>query len=151
MAPIPEVKGKPTAGVCYKQIHNEFHFVWYLDLRIVINKSTGWVNATKFCNDYGKRRFRDWVRCQQTKTLIQEFRKNLDNNEPQQFYNHNLLACDDDSNSSMDSESANELGGENSRGPNDWSVTVNSKGNDETARVTSGTYLHADLVPALAM
>ena len=28
---------------------------------------------------------------------------------------------------------------------------VISKGNDETARVTSGTYIHPDLVPALAM
>ena len=46
--------------VCFKQIDGDYWYGWYLDLVIVMNKQTGWVNATKFCDDHNKR-FRNWT------------------------------------------------------------------------------------------
>ena len=37
-------------SVCFKQIDGDYWYGWYLDLVIVMNKQTGWVNATKLCD-----------------------------------------------------------------------------------------------------
>ena len=47
-------------AVCFKQIDGDYWYGWYLDLVIVMNKQTGWVNATKFCDRYSNKQFRDW-------------------------------------------------------------------------------------------
>ena len=44
--PAPEI-----TTVCFKQIDGDYWYGWYLDLVIVMNKQTGWVNATKFCDE----------------------------------------------------------------------------------------------------
>ena len=58
--------------VCYKQIEGDYWYGWYLDLRIVINKQTGYVNASKLCTDH-KKQFHHWTQNNQTKKLIQAF------------------------------------------------------------------------------
>ena len=61
----------PTiTGVCYEQIEDDFWYGWYLDLTIVMNKITGYVNATKLCTDPGKR-FGNWAQNTQTKDQIE--------------------------------------------------------------------------------
>ena len=61
-------------AVCFKQIDGDYWYGWYLDFAIVMNKQTGWVNATKLCDDHNKL-FRNWTRLQQTQDLISTFHK----------------------------------------------------------------------------
>lgn len=55
--------------VCYKQIKNNFYYGLFGDFRLVIDKTTGYFNATKMCNDASKR-FRDWTRLEKSKKLL---------------------------------------------------------------------------------
>ena len=59
--------------VTYEQIENEFYYAWYLDLRVVMNKNNGWINATRLCEEHGKRRFGNWAHNAHTQRLIKTF------------------------------------------------------------------------------
>ena len=118
------------ADVSYQQIDGDYWYGWYMDLRIVINKATGWVNATKFCNDYGKHYYH-WTQKKQAKELI----------------------------SAIEQEAADIYGGPTEfRGSTmgslstrfNWFVLIKG-GKSNTDHLTNGTYIIPDLVPALAM
>ena len=69
---LPLVMDAPEiTSVCFKQIDGDYWFAWYLDLVIVMNKQTGWVNATKFCDRICKTILT--LEKQQTKDLISVF------------------------------------------------------------------------------
>ena len=111
-----------------------------------MNKQTGWVNATKFCDEHDKR-FRNWTQNKQTKDLISVF----SNEEigPMEFQRSKITNQDED-NSLSDSDSTNESDRSDVSGPNNWSILVKG-GKRDSDYIISGTYIHPDLVPALAM
>ena len=59
-------------NVCYERINDAFSYGQYLTFKVVINTKTGYVNATKLCNDYDKR-FSNWTPLSTTQQLIKSF------------------------------------------------------------------------------
>jgi len=64
------------SDICYQQIRDDFWMAKYAELDVLIMKDCGWVNASKLCNDGGKR-FRDWKRLEQSKRLIHALENEL--------------------------------------------------------------------------
>ena len=62
-------------AVCFKQIDGDYWYGWYLDFVIVMNKQTGWVNATKLCDSIIINNLEIGHKTQQTKELISAFQK----------------------------------------------------------------------------
>lgn len=56
-------------NICYEQIKENFWYGILGDFKIVIDKNTGFFNATKLCASSGKR-FRNWIQNSHTKQLI---------------------------------------------------------------------------------
>jgi uncharacterized protein YdaT len=55
--------------VCYKQISQNFHYGIFGDFQLVIDKSTGYFNATKLCA-MAKKNFFDWKKLTRTINLM---------------------------------------------------------------------------------
>jgi len=58
--------------VCYQAINDTFSYGSYLGFKVIINTKTGFVNATKLCDTYGKHYYH-WTQNKQTKDLITTF------------------------------------------------------------------------------
>ena len=59
-------------NVCYERINDIFSYGQYLTFKVVINTKTGYVNATKLCNDHGKHYYH-WTSLSTTQQLIKSF------------------------------------------------------------------------------
>jgi exonuclease VII small subunit len=62
--------------ICYEQIKDSFHYGLFGDFRLIIDKDTGYFNATKLCKDGGKR-FDNWTKLDKSKELIEYYNNNL--------------------------------------------------------------------------
>ncbi|CCU55440.1 N1R/p28-like protein [Adoxophyes honmai entomopoxvirus 'L'] len=56
--------------ICYEQIKDSFHYGLFGDFRLIIDKNTGYFNATKLCKD-GKKLFYNWTSNSKSKELIE--------------------------------------------------------------------------------
>src|SRR5438477_5437675 len=62
--------------VTFEQIQDNYWYGAYGEFRVVMMKSNGYINATKMCND-GGRRFFDWSQLKSTHQLIQAHEKQM--------------------------------------------------------------------------
>jgi hypothetical protein len=69
------------SDVCYEQIKETFYYGIFGDFKLVIDKATGYFNATKLCVEGGKE-FRLWSRSEKTKKLVEYYQKNRPDNYP---------------------------------------------------------------------
>ena len=60
--------------VCYEQIKDNYWYGLFGDFKIIIDKDTGYFNATKLCKD-GGRRFKKWLENKQSQELIKFIRE----------------------------------------------------------------------------
>ncbi len=61
---------------CYDQIIGTFYYGIFGDFKLVIDKSTGYFNATKLC-DSGTKRFKDWLKLDKSKKLVEYYQTKL--------------------------------------------------------------------------
>src|SRR5277367_5007272 len=66
--------GTDLSSICYEQIVDNYYYGIYGDFKLIIDKTTGYFNATKFCAD-GGRQFRKWKRNKNSKALIDYYSK----------------------------------------------------------------------------
>src|ERR1700709_569051 len=59
-------------AITFQSVDNEYEWGTYFDLNVLIMSRNGYMNATKLCQDGGKR-FDNWLRNQGSKDLINEF------------------------------------------------------------------------------
>ena len=55
--------------ICLRQIKDNYYFGYYGNFGVVIDKNNGFVNATKLCNDGGKKFFY-WKETKMSKDLV---------------------------------------------------------------------------------
>jgi hypothetical protein len=60
--------------VCYEPIKDKFYYGVYGDFKLVIDKDTGYFNATKLC-DQGRKNCKKWLRLEKTKRMIDYYKK----------------------------------------------------------------------------
>jgi hypothetical protein len=84
-----KIKDVSLNDICYEQIKDNFYYGKFGEFRLVIDKNTGYFNATKLCTDGGKE-FRQWKRLERVQELI----KFYENHENSQF---NAESCYEDS------------------------------------------------------
>ena len=65
----------------YEHIKDTFYYGLFGDFRLVIDKSTGFFNATKLC-DQGGKNYRNWSRLEKSKKMVEYYQKNC----PDSFY-----------------------------------------------------------------
>ncbi|CCU56358.1 N1R/p28-like protein [Mythimna separata entomopoxvirus 'L'] len=61
--------------ICYEHIKDSFYYSVFGDFKLIIDKNTGYFNATKLCKDGGKK-FYNWSRLDKSKDLINYFNIN---------------------------------------------------------------------------
>ncbi|GBN65608.1 Putative KilA-N domain-containing protein 313L [Araneus ventricosus] len=59
--------------VCYQQIRDHYWYGLFGNFRIIIDRNTGYFNATKLCQEGGKR-LDNWLRNKESKKLIEYYR-----------------------------------------------------------------------------
>src|SRR6266853_4484127 len=64
------------SDIAFKQVKDNFYLGAYADFNVILMKDCGYVNATKLCNDGGKR-FRNWTRLDHTKDLIEALQNQI--------------------------------------------------------------------------
>ena len=62
--------------ICYGKIKGNYYYGLYGDLKVIIMKSNGYINATKLCKDGGKR-FENWLKIKKSKILVEQFEQFL--------------------------------------------------------------------------
>ncbi|CCU56183.1 N1R/p28-like protein [Choristoneura rosaceana entomopoxvirus 'L'] len=56
-------------SICYEHIKDNYYYGLFGDFKLVIDKSTGFFNATKLCN-LGNKQFKQWKRLEKSQDLI---------------------------------------------------------------------------------
>ena len=56
--------------IIFEQIKDNFYYGAYGEFRVIVDKSNGYVNATKMCKSSDKK-FKDWSRLKGSQVLIQ--------------------------------------------------------------------------------
>lgn len=64
-------------AVCYEQIHGDFWYGLIGEFRLIVDRKTGYFNATKLC-DAGGKQFRFWFQNKQSRDLIEYISTNMD-------------------------------------------------------------------------
>ena len=54
------------SALCTEQIVDDYWHATYVNLKVVMMKSNGYVNASKLCRDFGNR-YKDWTRLKSVK------------------------------------------------------------------------------------
>nr|AAB96622.1 17K ORF [Heliothis armigera entomopoxvirus] len=67
--------------ICYEQIKDSFHYGLFGDFKLIIDKNTGYFNATKLCKDGGKR-FDHWLENTKSKELIEYYDEKISPGSP---------------------------------------------------------------------
>ena len=65
---------EPLPNVCFEHIKDTYCYGIFEEFKLVIDKDTGYFNATKLCKDGGKK-YRDWSRMNKSKKLIEYYRE----------------------------------------------------------------------------
>jgi hypothetical protein len=60
--------------VCYEQIKDTFYYAIFGDFKLVIDKATGYFNATKLCNSGGKLYY-NWYYLEKSKQIVEYYKK----------------------------------------------------------------------------
>jgi hypothetical protein len=61
--------------ICFEHIKDTFYYGLFGDFKLVIDKSTGYFNATKLCEKGGKE-YRQWKRLEKSKNMVEYYQKN---------------------------------------------------------------------------
>jgi hypothetical protein len=114
------------SDICYEQIKGDYWYASYLGTKVVMMKSSGYINITKLCTDGGKR-FKHWLENKHSKEML-EFYQNIINQS-----------------SSSDGIPSDE----NQAIPSNVRIKiVGGKSNEDVS--IRGTYLHPKLMPHVA-
>ncbi len=122
--------------VAFQQIKDNYYYGAYGEFRVIIEKSNGFINATKMCKVGGKDYY-DWSRLKSTHQLIQTLQMvlALENTQAQIENSTNTLG--------------DPVPGIPGRGSLQCFKVVQG-GNEDADRLIAGTYIHPDLVPSIA-
>jgi hypothetical protein len=60
--------------ICFENIKDTFYYGLFGDFKLVIDKSTGYFNATKLCERGGKR-FRNWRSLEKSEKMVEYYEK----------------------------------------------------------------------------
>ena len=63
-----------TDKVSYKIIEGDFWLAWYMDFTLIVNKKSGYINATRLCIDNNKN-FGIWLRTKNAQNILHQFIK----------------------------------------------------------------------------
>ena len=113
----------------FEQIKDNYWYAAYGPFRVVMDRSNGYINATKLCSAGGKN-YCDWSRLKGNDQLITLLQYQL------QLQNSNVTLPDGDQ----------QICGL----PSSTSISVKTGNNTPTDQVISGTYCHPDLIPHIA-
>jgi len=113
------------SSIAYEQIHDDYWFADYLGFKVVMMKTSGYINATKLCLCDGKR-FDNWIRLYHSQDLVKFFEAKL--------FPANQKRC---------------LISEESLSTNRVIQTVKG-GNNTQNLIVSGTYVHPKLIVHIA-
>ena len=61
--------------ICFEHIKDTFYYGLFGEFKLVIDKATGYFNATKLCNQGGKE-YRQWFRLEKSKKMVEYYQKN---------------------------------------------------------------------------
>ena len=80
MENIKEYNGELCLNnICYEQIKDSFYYGVFGDFKLVIDKTTGYFNATKLC-DAGGKHFRQWKILEKSKRMIKYYEESCRHN-----------------------------------------------------------------------
>src|SRR3977135_3532532 len=131
--------------ICYEQIKGNYWYANYHGFKVVMDKSNGYINATKLCVDGGKS-FYNWLALKRSKETMNYYLKKL--NQPQSgevFYpKHIQMHMKPASPGIQGDASGNANSTNNTILP---SITITG-GEDAAIR---GTYIHPKLIHHIAM
>ncbi|CCU55586.1 N1R/p28-like protein [Choristoneura biennis entomopoxvirus] len=114
--------------ICYEQIKDSFHYGLFGEFRLIIDKNTGYFNATKLCKDGGKL-FYNWSSTIKSKELIEFIDKTPPQDSMRGYYNDNI----------------------NIKYKNNVIYEVIFKNNDSVNEIISGSYVSKDLILAISI
>ncbi|CCU56499.1 N1R/p28-like protein [Mythimna separata entomopoxvirus 'L'] len=115
--------------ICYEKIKDSFYYGLFSDFKLIIDKNTGYFNATKLCKD-GGRRFKKWLENYKSKELI----RYIDDNTPSP--NSGRVCVYDNFNIKY---------------KNNVIYEIYFKNNDKINDIVSGTYVSKDLVLSISI
>ena len=125
----PDNRCSILSELIFEQIRDNYWYATYGPFRVVMNKSNGYINATKLCSAGGKN-YCDWSRLKGNDQLVILLQKQLE------LQNSNVILPDGDQ----------QICGL----PSSTSISVKTGNNTPTDQVISGTYCHPDLIPHIA-
>src|SRR3977135_1445646 len=79
--------------ICYEQIKSNYWYANYHGFKVVMDKSNGYINATKLCADGGKS-FYNWLALKRSKETMNFYMKKLNQTETTQKRFPNLTLGD---------------------------------------------------------
>jgi hypothetical protein len=73
----------------YEHIKDTFYYGLFGDFKLVIDKNTGYFNATKLCTEGGKE-YKFWFRLERTKKMVDYYQKSRgENSHPYEVSGYN--------------------------------------------------------------
>src|SRR5436190_18202728 len=122
--------------VAFEQIQDNYWYGAYGEFRVVMMKSNGYINATKMCNDGGKRFF-NWSDLKSSHQLIQAHEKQMVlDNTPLDLTNSDFALRDSKTGITVLVSTP--------------CVSIQTANKTPTEQLISGTYCHPDLIPSIA-
>lgn len=62
------------SDICFEHIKDTFYYGLFGDFKLVIDKATGYFNATKLCIEGGKE-YKKWSRLEKSKKIVEYYKK----------------------------------------------------------------------------
>lgn len=81
--------------LCYQQIQDNYYYAKYMDIEIIVDKSTGYFNATKLCQ-LGNKSYKNWYSLETTQELFKYIEQNKVQDQDMSY-----KVSDEDSNSKI--------------------------------------------------
>jgi KilA-N domain len=119
--------------IIFEQIKDNFYYGAYGEFRVIVDKSNGYVNATKMCKSLDKK-FKDWPRLKGSQVLIQTFLS-------EKVLSHT------NSNSDLTLEKTEAQICASVIPP---CISINTGNKTDVEQLISGTYAHPLLIPSIA-
>ena len=66
--------------ICYEQIKGDYWYASYLGVKVVMDKSTGYINATRLCADGGKI-YKNWLRNKHNQGMLEYYLMKLNQSQ----------------------------------------------------------------------
>ena len=122
--------------VCFKQIKDNYWYGSYGEFRVIMDKSTGFVNATKMCAS-AKKNYYDWSKNKSSQQLIQALQINLVQKDVSNAIPNSDLTLEDLPPKNLGDRSL-------------VCKTVLPDNTTDVGNIISGTYVHSLLIPHIA-